>query len=73
MLDEAGDVGPPTITDADKLMIKTLEARALNAKINLDTAQGQLRDYVGAMFGRMGVAPTEYMIDLEKLEFVKRG
>lgn len=73
----------PQIEAADKLTLKTLEAESLKAQIEMDRARQQvmqkammahqqLEQFSAAMFEKHGLKQSEWVLDLQKLEFVAR-
>ena len=71
------------IDSTDKLTLKTLEAESLKAQIEMERGRQQLmqramathqqlEQFSAAMFEKYGYKPTDYTLDLAKLEFVKR-
>lgn len=69
----------PTISLEDQLVLKTMEADTLNARIvvsnasiGFQQAQEQLNSFAQALFEKHGVDEKMYTLDLKTLKFVAR-
>ena len=73
----------PEIDAMDRLQLKTLEAESLKAQIEAERARqqhmlrtqqafSQLEQFTAAMYDKHGLKQSEWSLDLNKLEFVRR-
>lgn len=65
--------GPPKLDADDKFTLVSLENASLKSFHKMQNAQGQFQNFAATMFQKYGVKPSEYTLDMEKLEFVGRS
>ena len=74
---------PPEIPAEDKLQLKILEAKSLNAQLNVQQAANQARQeainaaqqldmFASAMFTKFGLKKEDWILDLATLKFTPR-
>ncbi len=64
---------PPKIDNHDRLTLTQLENISLKSFHRMQNAQAQFQNFAQTMFEKYKVKPSEYTLDMEKLEFVARA